>query len=98
MLQLLAGGEPERFGMGSAVVLGQDLAEVAGMVRHSAVADLERVTGSWVTVTGKRREGEVLITSMMPGGAYDAPRYVRRISSGTDQSLRSLTRRDAWQA
>jgi hypothetical protein len=27
---------------------------------------LQRVTGRWVTVTGKRREGELLITSIMP--------------------------------
>jgi hypothetical protein len=39
--------------MGAAVVLGQDLAEVAGPVGDGAVADLAaRVTGSCVTVTG----------------------------------------------
>jgi hypothetical protein len=33
-------GEAERFGVGPAVVLGQDLAHRAGPVGHSAVADL----------------------------------------------------------
>jgi hypothetical protein len=37
---LLAGREAEGFGVGPAVVLGQDLAEVAGLVRDGAVADL----------------------------------------------------------
>ena len=36
----LPGRKGERFGMGPAVVLGQDLAEVAGAVRDSAAADL----------------------------------------------------------
>jgi len=36
----LPGCEVERFGMGPAVVLGQDLSEVAGPVRDGAVADL----------------------------------------------------------
>ena len=57
----LPGRDAERFGMGPAVVLGQDLTEAAGPVRHGALADLATVTGSWVTVTGKRREGDSLI-------------------------------------
>jgi hypothetical protein len=36
----LPGRDAEGFGMGPAVVLGQDLAEVAGPVRNGAVADL----------------------------------------------------------
>ncbi len=36
----LPGSEAERFGMGPAVVPGQDLTEVAGAVRDGAVADL----------------------------------------------------------
>jgi hypothetical protein len=36
----LLGRYAERFGMGPAVVLGQDLTEAAGPVRHGAVADL----------------------------------------------------------
>lgn len=36
----LLGRDAERFGMGPAVVLGQDLTEVAGPVGHRAVADL----------------------------------------------------------
>jgi hypothetical protein len=36
----LPGREAERFGVGPAVVLGQDLAEVAGPVGDGAVADL----------------------------------------------------------
>jgi hypothetical protein len=51
----------ECFGMGPAVVLGQDLTEAAGPLRHGAVADLAAVTGSWVTVTGKRRGDDLII-------------------------------------
>ena len=36
----LPGREAERFGMGTAVVLGQSLTEAAGPVRDGAVADL----------------------------------------------------------
>jgi hypothetical protein len=36
----LPGRDAERFGMGPAVVLGQDLTEAAGPVRHGALADL----------------------------------------------------------
>ena len=36
----LPGREAERFGVGPAVVLGQDVAEVSRPVRHGAVADL----------------------------------------------------------
>ena len=40
LLGRLPGTEAERFGMGPAVVLGQDLAEVPGPVGDGAVADL----------------------------------------------------------
>jgi hypothetical protein len=43
------------------VVLGQRLAEGAGPVDHGALADLAAVTESWATVTGKRRDDELLI-------------------------------------
>jgi len=36
----LPGRDAERFGMGPAVVLGQDLTEVPGPVRNGTVADL----------------------------------------------------------
>jgi hypothetical protein len=36
----LAGRDAERFGMGPAIVLGQDLTEAAWPVRHGAVADV----------------------------------------------------------
>jgi len=36
----LPGRDAERFGMGLAVMLGQDLTKAAGPVRHGAVADL----------------------------------------------------------
>jgi hypothetical protein len=36
----LLGRDAKRFGMGPAVVLGQDLAEAAGPVRDGAAADL----------------------------------------------------------
>ncbi len=39
-LRRLLGREAERFGMGPAVVLGQDLTEAAGPVRDGAVADV----------------------------------------------------------
>jgi hypothetical protein len=47
--------------MGPAVVLGQRFAESAGPVGHGALADLAAGDRSWVTVTGKRREDELLI-------------------------------------
>ena len=49
--------------MGPAVVLGQDLTEVAGPVGRGAVTGAwrRRVGGGWVTVSGKRREGDLLI-------------------------------------
>ena len=48
-LRRLLGREAERFGMGPAVVLGQDLTEAAGPVRDGAVADL---------ATGDRQLGD----------------------------------------
>ena len=60
-LRGLLGRETERFGMGPAVVLSEDLTEAAGPVRDGAWQIWQRVTGSWVTVTGKRREGDLLI-------------------------------------
>jgi hypothetical protein len=50
-----------------AVVLGQDLAEIAGPVGDGAVADLAAGDRKVVTATGKRRERDLLIASMMPG-------------------------------
>jgi len=47
--------------MGPMVVLGQDLCEVTGPVRDGAVADLAAGNQSWVAVTGKRRQGDLLI-------------------------------------
>jgi hypothetical protein len=37
--------------MGPAVMLGQDLADVAGPVREGGVAELASATGRWATVT-----------------------------------------------
>ena len=42
---------------------GRHLADAAWPVGEGTVAQLTAVTGSWVTVTGKRREREGLITS-----------------------------------
>jgi|GEM_PF-3238966 hypothetical protein len=53
--------DAEHFGMGPAVVLGQDLTEAAGSHATVRWQISQRVTGSWVTVTGKRREGDLLI-------------------------------------
>jgi hypothetical protein len=47
--------------MGAAVVPGQDLTESAGLVGDGAVADLAADDRKLVTVTGKRREGDLLI-------------------------------------
>jgi hypothetical protein len=60
-LRRLLGREAERFGMGPAVVLGQDLAEAAGPVGDGAVADLATGERQLGTVTRKRREGDLLI-------------------------------------
>jgi hypothetical protein len=49
----LPGREVERFGMGPAVVLGQDLSKVAGPVRDGAVADL--AVGDWKLGNGHRK-------------------------------------------
>ena len=49
----LLGRDAERFGMGPAVVLGQDLAEAAGPVRHGTVADL--ATGDRQVGNGHRK-------------------------------------------
>ena len=61
----LPGTEAGRFGVGPAVVLGQDLAEVPGPVGDGAVADLaarDRKMGN-----GHREAGlELPITSVMP--------------------------------
>ena len=53
--------DAEHFGMRPAVVLGQDLTEAAGPVRHRAVADL--ATGDRQLGNGHReaREGDLLI-------------------------------------
>jgi hypothetical protein len=53
--------DAEHVGMGTAVMLGQDLTEVAGPVRHGALADL--ATGDRQLGNGhrKRREGDLLI-------------------------------------
>ena len=76
--------------MGLAVVPGQDLSEVAGPVRDGAVADL--AAGGWkmVTVIGKRREPELLITSVTPARRGDlavchthAARHERLLLAGT---------------
>jgi hypothetical protein len=47
--------------MGSAVVLGQDLTRLPGRYATVQWQIWQRVTGSWVTVTRKRREGDLLI-------------------------------------
>jgi hypothetical protein len=62
----LRGRDGEHFGVGLAVVLGQDLAEIARPVPATVRWQIwQRVTGRWVTVIGKRwaRELGVLITS-----------------------------------
>ena len=67
----LPGRQAERFGMDPAVVPGQDLGKAAGPVRDGAAADMaardrQLGDGHWETVTGKRRELDLLIASMMP--------------------------------
>jgi hypothetical protein len=60
---------PSLFGMGPAVVLGQDLTEGCRAGKATVRRQIsQRVTGSRVTVTAKRREGDLLTTTMMPAG------------------------------
>ena len=47
--------------MGPAVVPGQDVTEAAGSHATVRWQISQRVAGSWVTVTGKRREGDLFI-------------------------------------
>jgi hypothetical protein len=54
--------------MGPAVVPGHDLTQAAGRYATVRWQIWQRVTGSWVTITGKRREGDLLIC------IYDASR------------------------
>jgi hypothetical protein len=68
-LRRLLGREAERFRMGPAVVLGQDLTRLPGRYATVRWQIWQRVTGRWVTVTGKRREGDLLIC---PYGASPA--------------------------
>lgn len=58
---VLPGQDAKRPGMGPAVVLGQDLAE--GTEATVPWQIRQRVTGRWVTVTGKRRDCEMLINA-----------------------------------
>jgi hypothetical protein len=57
----LLGRDAERFGMGPAVVLGRTSLRLPGRYATVRWQIWQRVTGSWVTVTGKRREGDLLI-------------------------------------
>ena len=52
--------------MGPVVVLRQDLTEPAGRYATVRRQTSQRVTGSWVTVTGKRRKVTCSYTSVMP--------------------------------
>jgi hypothetical protein len=63
-VRTLLSGKAERFGMGPPVVLGQRLAEGARPVGHGRWQISQWVSGSWVTVTGKRRVEA--FASMMP--------------------------------
>jgi hypothetical protein len=53
--------DAERFGMGPSVVLGQTSVRRPGRYATVRRQISQRVTGGWVTVTGKRREGDLLI-------------------------------------
>ena len=59
----LLGGEAECFGVGLAVVPGQDFAGFPGRYARVRWHIWQRVTGRWVTVTGNRRDAGLLITS-----------------------------------
>jgi hypothetical protein len=52
--------------MDPAVVLGQDLGEAARPVRNGTAADLAARNRKPGNNTGKRREADLLIASMMP--------------------------------
>jgi hypothetical protein len=66
--------------MGPAVMLGQDLADVAWRQVRVRSQIWQRVTGRRVTVTGKRRERDVLITSYdaSPAGVAWLPCSIER--------------------
>jgi hypothetical protein len=59
--RLVLGMRAECLMMVAAVVLSQDLDKVAGQVADGPLADPEAMTGNRVTVTGTRREGDLLI-------------------------------------
>jgi hypothetical protein len=52
--------------MGSAVVLGEDLTDAAGLVRDGAAADPAARDGKMGNGRRERRELDVRISSMMP--------------------------------
>jgi hypothetical protein len=52
--------------MGPAVVPGQDLAEAARPVGNGLITDLAARHRRWVTVTGKRRELDLLTYGATP--------------------------------
>jgi hypothetical protein len=81
--------EIERFGMGPVVMLSQGLAEIAGPVSDGAVTDL--AAGGWKMGNGhkERREGDLLITSMMPGRGSDLAPCSRRASHAADADIRA---------
>jgi hypothetical protein len=90
----LAGCEAERFRMCPAVVPGQDLAEVAGRYATVRWQIWQRVTGSWVTVTGKWREGDLLIClyDARPAGMILHGAYAARTPRGMSAHLRARPR------
>ncbi len=86
------GRQAERFRMGPAVVPGQDLMRLPGRYATVRWQIWQRVTGSWVTVTGKR-EGDLLIclhdakprrsdlALLVPHALHAAMEYVQRLAA-----------------
>ena len=66
-LRTLLGGKAQRFGTGPAVVISQRLTESTGARRPPVRWQIsQRVTGSWVTVTGNGEEIRCSFGSVMP--------------------------------
>ena len=81
---------PSDSGWAPAVVPGQDLGEVAGAVRDGTVADLAAGDRQMVTVTGKRREGDLLICLPDATPRSDLARCPRRMH--TSRQIRTMPR------
>ena len=82
----LSGCEVECFGMGAAVVPGQDLGEGAGPVRDGALADLAAGDRQMGDGHGEAVAAACSFVSMMPGPRSDLARCSRRTHTSRQKS------------